>query len=242
MTRIELTTQALHDLFAPVLPHVSPDSGVLPLLAVVRLRGAGTTLTADATDRYTLGRKRIHLGEHPDLEPFEVLIEWDHVAKLLRTFPLPDPETVQYCEDCEETWHEPPQPSPTEPLAVEITERSISVANRDLTWTAKVVVPKFGAYPNLDKLLGDCLHRPQSTAPATLHLGLVNAKKWLPACDQGIEPIRLTFAEEPNKPVLVTIGHDFIGAWMPCKTEAGKTPVELWGEDIPAPAQKDTAA
>lgn len=218
---VTLTDQKLQYLIQPVLPHACQDDS-LPFISSVRLVLNGQTLRAIATDRFTVAMHRIRLPEEDAGEASAIIWRGD-IERVLKNF-------------------KPPKDSFSETL-VKVTFGEGSVIFE--TTEARMTVKAQGSeYPNVDQILGKCLSRENKAGPADIALSTVFAERWHTKQLRN-EPMRLYFGGGPNELVVITIGEDFIGAWMPVKVNEGdeRTPLDLWGAELgTGDEQAETAA
>lgn len=204
MTRVDLTTSALHNLLNPVLPHAGTDPET-PELNVALIEVRHSVLYAAATDRYTMAAARHPLDEVAD--DAAVAISRDDAVAMLKLFKHSkklDPQLQVVIDK----------------VPVPVTPRGDTVQSLGLTITAedgtRLVLHGRGHGPltNWRRLLRPVVERPLTPASPLLALTPTYLGRWAKATQPG-EVLTVHLGPEPTDPILVQVEHRVIGVLMP---------------------------
>ena len=224
-----MTTRDLHQLIAPVLPHVSTDASI-PELNVVRIETNGATMHAVATDRATMAATRQPVGFTDDVV---IHIDRTDAAALLKLFTF--------------TKEEDPD------LTLILDQVSVPVGNTSLSALALRIDSQDGTrlvlhdrrvpgQPNaLDgwrKVIGRVLHRKQTVAAPALLLTPAALPRWAKAAAKG-ERLTIFCGPDPADSILVTVEQHFVGVWIPAgHLDSGGDLLDdsPWRRELPGPA------
>lgn len=223
MTSIELTSSTLRELILPVMPLASDDL-TFPVLAAVLIRSDGTTVTALATDRYRAGIQRITPAQAA--EGFSALVSTTDLRHILTVF---KPARKMDTELRLTTGEDAGKPTITiEAIGGLTTFSAASFTYRQVD----------DAYPLIDSLFAQALERVPTRPVPDFAVDPRFLADFKPL--RRGEPMRVSVSDA-LKPILITIGNDFLGLLMPVKRSAedSETFGATWRATFPAePVEK----
>ncbi|MFC6081049.1 DNA translocase FtsK [Sphaerisporangium aureirubrum] len=200
MTRIDLSTTDLHELLVPVLPHASTGKDD-PHYNIVRLQVTDRVLYAVATDRYTLGATRHHLG---DADPAKIAISVVDARNILRTFKHAkdyDPRLTLIIDQLQ-------LPSTDNATPTGLSLRVDSEDGPRLTVQASAA-PHIAWQP----IVAKALHRSRTPVSPAVLLTPQYMSRWARAAHKWDHLTVL--GGRARDPLVVLVAHRFIGLWMP---------------------------
>ena len=219
-TKITTTARALRDLLTPVLA-LADKGDTLPVLECIRLRGHGSTMSAQATDRYVAGMSRASIAAP---EKFEALLPLRSAKALLATFKVTrghDPELELTFDG--DTVH------------VETPGLSDAIAGARLGFRLYTT----REYPELDEVLREAF---TGTGQAATNVSGALLESFKGALRDG-HPIRLHH-NGLMRPTGVEIGDHFRGCIMPVRVAdtAGHPLSGEWGRLVGAPTTAEAVS
>lgn len=231
MTRIDLTTRELHALIQPVLPHTSTSPDI-PQLACINLEASGNVLYAVASDRYSLAATRHPLQEFA--EDLLILIDRGDAAVMLKLFGYSKDEDPKLTIIVDEI--RVPAGG-----AGSVTGRGLRIDSEDGT---RLILHdrSIGGEPwpmaNWRKMIGQVVHRPQTTGAPSLILTPALMPRWAKAAGKG-ERLMAFPGPQSTDPILVTVEDHFIGLWLPAghlDSDKGDDLLDgnPWRDELPA--------
>ncbi|WP_371497654.1 hypothetical protein OG871_17055 [Kitasatospora sp. NBC_00374] len=198
---MSLTLTDLPAIVRQLTPHISTDD-TLPILNGIYLEATGTHLFAAATDRYTFALARREAAENDRSEPWRALITRHDLTALRALFPTrrrPADLTLTHDRGC--TRHPDGFLTVSDGTRTLRLSASASLARRFPKWR-----PLFSAalaaepHQNTEALYSAAFLARWATA----------AERWQPIT---------TWSAGPDKPLLVAVGHDFLGLQMPVRLD-----------------------
>lgn len=191
--QIELTREALHRLLKPVALFTSSEA-IVPIIGCVLIEGRGNNARAIATDRFSAAVSKTEALRVD--EDFRALIHRDDVKQLLSLM--------------KKTGSDSQLPVTLSVDGEQLTASSFGVS-------ATFLLHDVTAYPtSITKLCCSALTDEPAASETAFDPALIGRlKEAATAYGKGAKQVKVRMGSTRRKPMVATIGEDFLGVFMP---------------------------